>query len=76
MSTKKLSSHQCLAIIYEAYKNDPEGLLDDLRITVESEEGLIEFAQSSLESIEMDEEGYDIETEEEEHNKFLPALVA
>ena len=77
MLTKKISSNACLRIILEAYRHDPEGLLSDLEIIVESDEGLVEFAQSAVESIQLNEEDeYEIEADTQEHNKKVAALVA
>ena len=71
---KKVSSTVLLALIAEAYKHDPEGLLSDLQITVDREESLIEFAQNAIEVIEMEDDDEEIEYEEE--LKRVPALLA
>ena len=74
MKTKKVSSNTLLKIIFEAYKNDPEGLLSDLENTVDSEESLADFAQSAVECLEMDEED-EKEVEFDEDLKKVPALL-
>ena len=74
MKTKKVSSNTLLKIIFEAYKNDPEGLLSDLELTVDSEESLADFAQSAVQSLEMDEED-EKEVEFDEDLKKVPALL-
>ena len=71
---KKVSSTVLLALIAEAYKHDPEGLLSDLQITVDREESLVEFAQNAIEVIEMEDPEEEIEYEEE--LKRVPALLA
>ena len=71
---KKVSSTVLLALIYEAYKDDPEGFVSDLGIIVDREEGLLEFAQSAIELMEMDDDEGEIEYEEE--LKKVPALLA
>ena len=71
---KKVSSTVLLALVYEAYKHDPEGFVDDLRIIVENEESLLDFAQQAIEMIEMDDEEGEIEYEEE--FKKGPTLLA
>jgi hypothetical protein len=71
---KKVSSTVLLALIYEAYKHDPEGFVSDLGIIVDREEGLLEFAQSAIELMEMDDDDGEIEYEEE--LKKVPALLA
>ena len=71
---KKVSSSVLLALINEAYKHDPEGLVDDLRIIVNSEESLLDFAKSAIELMEMEDEEEEIEYEEE--LKKVPALLA
>jgi dsRNA-specific ribonuclease len=71
---KKVSSTVLLALIAEAYKHDPEGLLSDLQITVDREESLVEFAQSAIDGIEMEDPEEEIEYEEE--LKRVPALLA
>ena len=76
---KKVSSTVLLALIAEAYKHDPEGLLSDLQIIVNNEETLVEFAQQAIEVIEMedeDEDGPDKLIEYEEELKRVPALLA
>ena len=73
MKTKRVSSEVLLKLIYEAYKGDAEGLLDDLRLTVEAEESLLEFAQQAVQIIELDEEEQEIDYEED--YKRVPALV-
>ena len=71
---KKVSSTVLLALIAEAYKHDPEGLLSDLQITVDREESLVEFAQNAIDVIEMEDPEEEIEYEEE--LKRVPALLA
>ena len=71
---KKVSSTVLLALVYEAYKHDPEGFVDDLRIIVENEESLLDFAQQAIEMIEMDDDEGEIEYEEE--FKKVPTLLA
>jgi len=71
---KKVSSNVLLALIAEAYKHDPEGLLSDLQITVDREESLVEFAQNAIDVIEMEDPEEEIEYEEE--LKRVPALLA
>ena len=71
---KKVSSTVLLALIAEAYKHDPEGLLSDLQITVDREESLVEFAQNAIDVIEMEDPDEEIEYEEE--LKRVPALLA
>ena len=71
---KKVSSTVLLALIAEAYKHDPEGLLSDLQITVDREESLVEFAQNAIDAIEMEDPEEEIEYEEE--LKRVPALLA
>ena len=71
---KKVSSTVLLALIAEAYKHDPEGLLSDLQITVDREESLVEFAQYDIDVIEMEDPEEEIEYEEE--LKRVPALLA
>ena len=71
---KKVSSTVLLALIAEAYKHDPEGLLSDLQITVDREESLVEFAQNAIEVIEMEDPEEEVEYEEE--LKRVPALLA
>ena len=77
---KKVSSTVLLALIAEAYKHDPEGLLSDLQIIVNNEETLVEFAQQAIEVIEMEdedeEEGSDKLIQYEERLKRVPALLA
>tara|TARA_B100000287_G_scaffold340263_1_gene326651 strand:- start:1025 stop:1252 length:228 start_codon:yes stop_codon:yes gene_type:complete len=71
---KKVSSTVLLALIYEAYKHDPEGFVSDLGIIVGNEESLLEFAQQAIEMIEMEDEEEEIEYEEE--LKRVPSLLA
>ena len=71
---KKVSSTVLLALIAEAYKHDPEGLLSDLQITVDREESLVEFAQNAIELIEMEDPEEKIEYEEELER--VPSLLA
>ena len=73
MASKKVSSTVLLSLIHEAYKHDPEGLLSDLEIAVGREEGLVEFAQSAIECIEMEDEDEDVEYEET--LKRVPAML-
>jgi len=74
MKTRNVSSATLLKIIFEAYKDDPEGLLSDLEIAVESEQSLLDLAQESIQSLEMDEvDAHEIEIEEE--LKKVPALL-
>lgn len=73
MASKKVSSTVLLSLIHEAYKHDPEGLLSDLENTVIREEGLVEFAQSAIECIEMEDEDEDVEYEET--LKRVPAML-
>ena len=75
MASKKVSSTVLLSLIHEAYKHDPEGLLSDLEIAVAREEGLVEFAQSAIECIEMEDEDED-EVEFEETLKRVPAMLS
>ena len=76
MATKKVSSNTLLKIIFEAYKNDPEGLLSDLENTVDSEESLADFAQSAVECLEMDEEDEKAQKVEfDEDLEKVPALL-
>tara|TARA_B100001250_G_scaffold359901_1_gene337046 strand:+ start:825 stop:1070 length:246 start_codon:yes stop_codon:yes gene_type:complete len=76
MATKKVSSNTLLKIIFEAYKNDPEGLLSDLENTVDSEESLVDFAQSAVECLEMDEEDEKAQKVEfDEDLEKVPALL-
>tara|TARA_B100000427_G_C15114343_1_gene422945 strand:+ start:342 stop:572 length:231 start_codon:yes stop_codon:yes gene_type:complete len=72
---KKVSSTVLLALIAEAYKHDPEGLLSDLQITVDREESLVEFAQNAIDSIEMEDDDDD-QIEYEEELERVPALLA
>ena len=74
MASKKVSSTVLLALIHEAYKHDPEGLLSDLENTVIREESLVEFAQSAIECIEMEDEDEE-EVEYEETLKRVPAML-
>ena len=74
MKTKNVSSAVLLKIIFEAYKNDPEGLLSDLELTVDAEQSLLEFAQEAVESLEMDEADAN-EIEYEEDLEKVPALL-
>jgi len=74
MASKKVSSTVLLALIHEAYKHDPEGLLSDLENTVIREEGLVEFAQSAIDCIEMEDEDEE-EVEYEETLKRVPAML-
>ena len=74
MASKKVSSTVLLALIHEAYKHDPEGLLSDLENTVIKEESLVEFAQSAIECIEMEDEDEE-EVEYEETLKRVPAML-
>ena len=71
---KKVSSTVLLALIAEAYKHDPEGLLSDLQIIVDNEETLVEFAQQAIEVIEMEDPLELIQYEEELER--VPALLA
>jgi hypothetical protein len=73
MASKKVSSTVLLSLIHEAYKHDPEGLLSDLENTVIREEGLVEFAQSAIDCIEMEDEDEDVEYEET--LKRVPAML-
>ena len=74
MASRKVSSTVLLALIHEAYKHDPEGLLSDLENTVIREESLVEFAQSAIECIEMEDEDEE-EVEYEETLKRVPAML-
>tara|TARA_Y100001963_G_C6497988_1_gene316558 strand:- start:160 stop:390 length:231 start_codon:yes stop_codon:yes gene_type:complete len=74
MASKKVSSTVLLSLIHEAYKHDPEGLLSDLEIAVAREEGLVEFAQSAIDCIEMEDEDEE-EVEYEETLKRVPAML-
>ena len=71
---KKVSSTVLLALVYEAYKDDPEGFVSDLGIIVDREESLLDFAQQAIELMEMDDDEGEIEYEEE--LKKVPALLA
>ena len=71
---KKVSSTVLLALVYEAYKDDPEGFVSDLGIIVDREESLLDFAQQAIEMIEMEDDEGEIEYEEE--LKKVPALLA
>jgi len=74
MKTKNVSSAVLLKIIFEAYKDDADGLLSDLELTVDAEQSLLEFAQEAVQSLEMDEaDANDIEFEED--LKKVPALI-
>ena len=74
MKTKNVSSAVLLKIIFEAYKNDPEGLLSDLELTVDAEQSLLEFAQEAVQSLELDEADAN-EIEFDEDLKKVPALL-
>ena len=74
MASRKVSSTVLLSLIHEAYKHDPEGLLSDLENTVIREESLVEFAQSAIECIEMEDEDEE-EVEYEETLKRVPAML-
>ena len=79
MAIKKVSSTVLLRLVYEAYKNDPEGFVSDLGIIVDNEQTLVEFAQQAIELIEMDdeeEEGPDKLVEYEEDLPKGPSLLA
>ena len=79
MAIKKVSSTVLLRLVYEAYKNDPEGFVSDLGIIVDNEQTLVEFAQQAIELIEMDdeeEEGPDKLIEYEEELSKVPTLLA
>ena len=52
MKNKKTSTNALLRIILEMYKGDPEGLLDDLEISVEQGDSLKDWAQGCLEALE------------------------
>ena len=71
---KKVSSTVLLALVYEAYKDDPEGFVSDLGIIVDREESLLDFAQQAIELVEMEDDEGEIEYEEE--LKKVPALLA
>ena len=74
MKTKNVSSAVLLKIIFEAYKDDADGLLSDLELTVDAEQSLLEFAQEAVQSIELDEEDAN-EIEFEEDLKKVPTLI-
>tara|TARA_B100000965_G_scaffold5203_1_gene4070 strand:- start:978 stop:1217 length:240 start_codon:yes stop_codon:yes gene_type:complete len=74
MKTRNVSSAVLLKIIFEAYKDDAEGLLSDLELTVDAEQSLLEFAQEAVQSLEMDEADAN-EIEFEEDLKKVPALL-
>ena len=74
MKTKNVSSAVLLKIIFEAYKDDPEGLLSDLELTVDAEQSLLEFAQEAVESMELEEADAN-EIEFDEDLKKVPALL-
>ena len=74
MKTENVSSAVLLKIIFEVYKDDPEGLLSDLELTVDAEQSLLEFAQEAVQSLEMDEADAN-EIEYEEDLKKVPALL-
>ena len=74
MKTKNVSSAVLLKIIFEAYKDDPEGLLSDLELTVDAEQSLLEFAQEAVQSIELDEADAN-EIEFDEDLKKVPTML-
>ena len=74
MKTKNVSSAVLLKIIFEAYKDDPEGLLSDLELTVDAGQSLLEFAQEAVQSIELDEADAN-EIEFDEDPKKVPTML-
>ena len=73
MKTKKVSSNTLLQIILACYKDDPEGLLSDLEITVAAEESLQEWANGALNC--MEDEDDEAEVDYDEAEKCQVALV-
>tara|TARA_R100000781_G_scaffold110636_1_gene76223 strand:+ start:11151 stop:11423 length:273 start_codon:yes stop_codon:yes gene_type:complete len=75
MTVKRVPSSFLLRIIFEAYKDDPEGLLSDLEIHVDREESLEQFAQDAINCLEMDEEDQEPIIEYNEGLKKVPSIA-
>ena len=73
MKTKKVSSNTLLKIILASYKDDPEGLLSDLEITVDAEESLQEWANGCLTCLEDEDDEAEVDYDEAEKRQV--ALV-
>ena len=73
MKTKKVSSNTLLKIILACYKDDPEGLLSDLEITVDAEESLQEWAIGCLNCLEDEDDEAEVDYDEAEKRQV--ALV-
>ena len=66
MKTKKVSSNTLLKIILASYKDDPEGLLSDLEITVDAEESLQEWASGALSCMEDEDDEVEVDYDDAE----------